>query len=169
MVAIAFSIGNSIYAQEKNSVGIGLNLNQFQNDFGIGIHVVSPYFFNNSVAVKLGGNIQWLQHANVNETTWNPYGNMQVGFRGRHSIIENTLFVYGEGGTVLLVPTSTLSNRQTIVGGYGLLGFELLANNRLSYFIELGGMGTDAKADKLISKPIFSNGFTISTGVRFRL
>lgn len=105
----------------------------------------------------------------MNQTTWSPYGTVQLGFRGRHSIIKNTLFVYGEGGTVLITPTSALSTRQTIVGGYGLLGFELLATNRLGYFIELGGMGTDATADKLVSKPIFSNGFTISTGIRFRL
>lgn len=47
-----------IYAQEKNSFAVGLNINQFQNDFGLGVHVISPYFANNSVAVKLGGNFQ---------------------------------------------------------------------------------------------------------------
>ena len=51
----------------------------------------------------------------------------------------------------------------------GLLGFEFLANQRLSYFVELGGMGTGAKADKTPLKPIYSNGFTASTGIRFRL
>ena len=42
-----------IYAQEKNSFAVGLNINQFQNDFGLGVHVISPYFANNSVADKI--------------------------------------------------------------------------------------------------------------------
>jgi len=44
-----------------------------------------------------------------------------------------------------------------------------LGNQRLSYFAEIGGMGTGAKADKIPSKPIYSNGFTTSAGLSFRL
>jgi len=57
-----------IYAQERNNFALGLNINQFQNDFGIGVHIISPYFTNNSVALKLGGNFQWFQHTVNNET-----------------------------------------------------------------------------------------------------
>lgn len=163
------SICSFIYAQEKNSFGVGLNLNQFQNDFGLGVHLVSPYFANNSVAVKLGANLQWLQHIDKNETKWSPYNNFQLGIRGKHQIIENKLFVYGEGGTVLIVPNSIFSTKQSILGGYGLFGFEFSTSNKSGYFIELGGMGSGATADKIPSKPIFSNGFTTSTGFRFRL
>lgn len=163
------SLSSFIYAQEKNSFGVGININQFQNDFGLGVHIISPYFANNSVAVRLGANLQWLQHIDNNETTWSPYSNIQLGFRGRHQIIENKLFVYGEGGTVLILPNSAFSTKQKLFGGYGLFGFEFSYSNRLGYFIELGGMGTGAKADKIQSQPIFSNGFTASTGFRFRL
>ena len=162
------SISTFIYAQEKNNIGIGININQFQSDFGLGVHIISPYFANNSVAVKLGANLQWLQHIDNNDTLWSPYSNMQLGFRGRHQIIENKLFVYGEGGTVLILPNSIFSTKQSIFGGYGLFGFEFSTSNKSGYFIELGGMGTGAKADKIQSKPIFSNGFTASTGLRFR-
>lgn len=50
-----------------------------------------------------------------------------------------------------------------------LFGFEFTASNRVGCFIELGGMGMGAKADKIQSKPVFSNGFTTSTGLRFLL
>lgn len=169
LAATLLSVSSFIYAQEKNSFGVGLSINQFQDDFGLGVHIISPYFANNSVAVKLGGNFQWFQHTGNNETTWTPYQNIQIGFRGRHSIIENKMFVYGEGGTVLLLPNSKFSTEETILGGYGLFGFEFSANHRLSYYVELGGMGTGAKADKIPLKPIYSNGFTASTGLRFRL
>jgi len=158
-----------IYAQERNNFALGFNINQFQNDIGIGVHIISPYCANNSVALKLGGNFEWFQHTDNNETIWTPYQNIQIGFRGRHAIIENKIFMYGEGGTVLLLPNSKFSTKETVFGGYGLFGFEFLANQRLSYFVELGGMGTEAKADKIPSKPIYSNGFTASTGLRFRL
>jgi hypothetical protein len=36
----------------------------------------------------------------------------------------------------------------------------------VSYFIELGGIGVGANADKVPGKPIYSNGFLISVGVR---
>lgn len=169
LTTLLLSISTFIYAQEKNNFGVGININQFQNDFGLGVHIISPYFANNSVAVRLGANLQWLQHIDNNETIWTPYQNIQIGFRGRHSIIENKIFVYGEGGTVLLLSNSKFSTKQTVFGGYGLFGFEFLANQILSYYVELGGMGTGAKADKISSKPIYSNGFTASTGFRFRL
>lgn len=169
LIAALLSISSLIYAQQKNSIGVGLNISQFQNDFGLGVHIISPYFANNSVAVKVGGNLQWLQHIDHNKTVWTPYSTIQFGFRGRHSIIENKLFVYGEGGTVMLLPNSKFSTNQTIFGGYGLFGFEFFVGNRWSYFIELGGMATGAKADKIQSQPVYSNGFTESTGFRFRL
>jgi hypothetical protein len=36
----------------------------------------------------------------------------------------------------------------------------------VSYFIELGGVGTGANADKVTGNPIYSNGFLISVGFR---
>ena len=56
-----------------------------------------------------------------------------------------------------------------VLGGYGLLGFEFYPHRKGCYFIELGGVGTGATADKIPSSPIYSNGFLISTGIRFHL
>jgi hypothetical protein len=169
LTTILLSISQVIYAQEKKHFSVGVNINQVQNDFGLGLHTTSPYFANNSVAVKLGANIQWLQHIDKNETIWSPYYNIQLGFRSRHPIIKDRLSVYAEGGTVLLFPNAIFSNKRTIFGGYGLLGLEFSANKKIGYFIELGGMGTGALADKIPTKPIYSNGFTSSFGIRFIL
>lgn len=158
-----------LFAQQKNKIALGFNLNQFQSDFGLGVHVISPYFGNNAVAVKVGANLQWFQHSDGDETVWSPYNNFQIGFRGRHPVVKDKIFVYGEGGMVLLLPNSKLSSEKSVFGGYGLFGFEFFANKSLSYYIELGGMGTAAKADKVATKPIYSNGFTSSVGLRMQL
>jgi hypothetical protein len=39
----------------------------------------------------------------------------------------------------------------------------------INYFIELGAVGTGAKADKLPTNPIYSNGFLMSVGFRFHV
>ena len=44
-----------------------------------------------------------------------------------------------------------------------------LVLNRNSYFIEIGGIGTGATADKVANKPIYSNGLMLSTGFRIYL
>lgn len=169
LMAALLLFNRSVYGQEKKRFGVGFTINRFQNDFGLGVHAVSPYFAGNAVAVKLGGNFHWFQHIDNQRTVWTLYYNIQLGCRGRLPVIDKKLFVYGEGGPVLLLPGSRLSSRQTIFGGYGLFGFEFMATERLGYLIELGGMGTGARADKVPSEPIFSNGFTASTGLRFRI
>ena len=39
----------------------------------------------------------------------------------------------------------------------------------MNYFIEMGGVGTGAIAEKSIGKPIYSNGFLLSVGLRVNL
>lgn len=153
-------------AQSFNTPGVGININQFQRDFGIGLHLVSPYFANNRVAVRAGANLQWLQHSKNNETTWSPYGHFQLGIRGRQPIIEDKIYIYGEGGSTLLLPNSNFSTAKTHWGGYGLFGFDFWATEKFGYYLELGAMGIGAKADKIPDAPIYANGFTSSVGCR---
>lgn len=42
-------------------------------------------------------------------------------------------------------------------------------NPSSNYFIEIGAVGTGAKADEVVNEPIYSNGLTISTGFRLNL
>ncbi len=42
----------------------------------------------------------------------------------------------------------------------------ILAIGNISNYIEIGGVGTGAKSDKVSGKPIYSNGLLISAGAR---
>ncbi len=145
---------------------IGFNLNQFQRDYGLGVHLISPYFFNSTSAVRVGANFQWLEYFNGTETVWNTYQSFQAGFRGRSTIVSDKIYIYGEGGFVILLPNSEFSTESVNFGGYGLFGFEFKPASKFAYFIELGGMGSGAVADKVGGKPIYSNGFITTVGFR---
>lgn len=157
-----------ISAQNLNKTSVGFQINQHQNDFGVGLHLVSPYFANQKAAITVSTNIQWLEHLKSDEWTWSPYGHVKLGFRGRQPIIEDKIFVYGEGGLLLLIPNTEFSSKKSQAGGYGLFGFEFHTGCLVSFYLELGAMGTGAKADKLRGNPIYSNGFTSSVGMRIK-
>ncbi len=56
-------------------------------------------------------------------------------------MVDDRIFIYGEGGGLVLFPSATFSTEKIRMGGYGLFGFEFYPSPRFSYFIELGGMG----------------------------
>lgn len=156
-----------VNAQTKsNKLEIGFNVCQYHKDFGLGIHLVSPYFANSKIAFRLGANAQWFEQANGTETTWMPYQNIQLGVKSRNMILEDKIYIYGEGGMLAILANKNISSTRTLFGGYGLFGFEFKPFNRFGYFIELGGVGTNATADKMLSKPIYSNGFLVNVGFR---
>jgi len=66
-------------AQEglNKNFGIGGQVGQHQRDFGIGLHITSPYFANQKMAVRLKGNLNWNEHLNIySETTWTSYSKL---------------------------------------------------------------------------------------------
>lgn len=65
-----------------------------------------------------------------------------------------------------LFPSDAFSSRSVQFGGYGLFGFEFLLDQHMRYFLEAGGVGTGARADRIEGAPIYSNGFVINVGVR---
>lgn len=150
---------------------LGYNLNQFQHDFGIGLNLTSPYFFHHQVALRVSGNLQWLQNVLpfTAETTWSHYGAYKAGVTSIGAFISKSIRMYGEGGLVLIVPNKDFSSKSTVFGGYGLFGFSFFVRQNLSYFIEMGGIGTGAVAEKSLYKPIYANGFTTSVGIRISL
>jgi len=158
----------SMKAQNLNKTSLGFQINQHQKDFGVGLHLVTPYFANQRAAITISGNAQWLEHITDDEWTWSPYGHVKLGFRARQFIIEDKIFVYGEGGPLLLIPNTEFSSKKSPAGGYGLFGFEFDTGCLVSFYLELGAMGTGAKADKLTANPIYSNGFTSSAGLRIK-
>ncbi|MCW5900531.1 MAG: hypothetical protein KIT10_14800 [Flavobacteriales bacterium] len=151
----------------RNGFGIGGQVGQHQKDFGIGLHLTSPYFAHKKTAVRLRGNVLWNEHLNgASETTWSSYSNLSLGFVQTVGELGDRMRVYGEGGAIYLFPSEEFSTRSVVFGGYGLFGFEFFLDEHMNYFIEAGGVGTGARADEIPGKPIYSNGFLINVGVR---
>lgn len=160
---------NTLKAQEKpikNTLGIGFQLSQFQRDFGIGLNLTSPYFVNEKIAIRLKGNLIYNENVQDSITKWIPYSHLSFGIIGVGGKIGENIRLYGEGGVIALFPSNKFSSNKLEIGGYGLFGFEFFMNRGSNYFIELGGVGTGAIADKIVLKPIYSNGLLISTGFR---
>lgn len=151
---------------KTNKIEVGFSVNQFQKDFGVGVHLISPYFIHSKVAVRAGANLQWFEYFNGTETTWSPYQNFQLGLRSRSEIFENKIFIYGEGGVVTILPNSDFSGKSVKFGGYGVFGFEFKPISNFAYYIELGGVGTGATANNVANNPIYSNGFLMNVGLR---
>jgi len=163
----SFDAGDPDAVQSNsNKIEIGFNISQYQKDFGIGLHVVSPYFMMKMVAIKAGANIQWFENSDGIETTLTTYQNIQVGMRSRSNLVSHGISVYGEGGVFIILPHRDFSSQSSVVGGYGVFGFEFRILPGFAYFIELGGVGSGATADKIAGKPIYSNGFLTNVGLK---
>ena len=98
--------------------------------------------------------------------TWTPYSNVSLGIMSVGGYLTDFLKLYGEGGVIGILPSNRFSTKDVAMGGYGLFGFEFFMQNGFNYFIEIGGIGTGATADKIATKPIYSNGLSVSTGFR---
>ncbi|MBL7104991.1 MAG: hypothetical protein ISS18_11745 [Bacteroidales bacterium] len=171
LVLIVFGLIGVANAQEEkisNKFGMGFQLNQYQNDFGLGLNMTSPYFAHDKIAVRFRGNFMFNEHVKNNETTWTPYSNISLGLIGVAGKVCDFIRLYGEGGIISLFPSDEFSSEEFVFGGYGLFGFEFYMNSRSNYFIEIGGVGTGATADNITNEPIYSNGLLISTGFRIQ-
>jgi hypothetical protein len=147
--------------------GIGYQLVQYQSDFGFGVNINSPYFANEHIGLRLKTNLMYNQNVVDGQSQWMTYSNVSLGMIGVAAVINNSIRLYGEGGVLVVFPSSKFSNESFVMGGYGLFGFEFFFSRSGNYFIELGGIGAGTTADKIETKPIYSNGFSISTGFRF--
>jgi hypothetical protein len=176
VIITLFSLSLPAEAQDKlpdraNKFSFGFHLNNYQQDFGLGLNVTSPYIASGWVAFRGRANMQFHQHLDTeNSTTWSPYGSFQLGVIGVGGVAGGFARFYGEGGLMLILPNADFSSSSTEIGGYGLFGFEFFMATDpavpVSYFIELGGVGAGATADKIPGNPIYSNGFLISVGFR---
>lgn len=167
-IATALLISHSSLGQESPSTktSFGFNLGQYSRDFGVGATITSPYFFKGYAAVRLRANLMFYEHPLNQEITWTPYSNFTLGFVGVGGTISDFARLYGEGGFIFIMPGNEFSSSTSEIGGYGLFGFEFFMNPHMNYYIELGGVGSGATADKVALKPIYSNGFLIQTGFR---
>src|SRR6478736_1639108 len=146
----------------KNGLAIGYQLAQYQNDFGFGLNFTSPFYFGQNVGFRLKSNVMFLQHIDASGfTTWTPYANVSLGMIGIGGMVSENIRLYGEGGLLVLFPSARFSSQSAQVGGYGLFGFEFFLSKGFNYFIEIGGVGIGALADKVPHQPIYSNGLSV--------
>ncbi len=165
---LAVAAASPAFAQaepENESASVGYELDRFQNEFGVGINATTPYFLNGSLAVQVAAVHAWYSGIVGTDETWVGYNTYKLGVVGSHRVTTHVR-TYGVGGIALVAPNKDVSRKKTVSGGYGGFGFEFLNNPNLTYFIELGGIGTGLRADKLPGKPIYSNGFLETVGMR---
>lgn len=154
----------------STKMGFGFQVGQIQREFAIGLNLTSPYFMYDNIAVRVKGNLVWHEHINsIVETTWTSYSNLSIGVVGVGGQVGTFVRLYGEGGVLFLFPSDDFSSESSELGGYGLFGFEFFMSPNMNYYLEVGGVGTGAIADKVIGKPIYSNGLLINVGFRFLL
>jgi hypothetical protein len=155
--------------RDFNKMSYGFHLVKFHQEFGFGVHLLTPEYKNLRINVKT--NLNWLNIPDAQgNQIWTEFLNNQIGINYQRCITSR-INLYSEGGIVLLYPNVSFSDESVNFGGYGLFGFEFFFTENTtrnpSYFIELGGIGTGAVANKIISNPIYANGFLISVGYRF--
>jgi hypothetical protein len=170
IISSILAMSSGLRAQQESPVntglGFGFQLVEYQNDFGLGMSINSPYFLHNSIGLRLKANVMYNQHLTEGNAQWTPYSNISLGVIGVGGYVSDRIRLYGEGGTICLLPSSSFSSEKAVFNGYGLFGFEFFFAPIGNYFIEIGGIG-GAVADKADTKPIYSTGMMISTGVRF--
>lgn len=153
-----------------NRTAFGGHIGQYQRDFNLGLNLTSPYFCYNKIAVRARANMAWNEHLNTsNEMTWSPYSSVSVGVVSIAGQVGDFIRLYGEGGVLLLFPSKDFSSSSANLGGYGLFGFEFFMCEHANYFLEVGGVGSGAHADKIAGSPIYSNGLLINVGFRYQL
>ena len=155
-----------------DGVAVGWDISSFANNYGVGVRFDTARFAHGRLQVQVAGHIAWVDGVPVGEveSAWAPYSLVRVGIV-RSAPIGRLLRFYGGGGFALILPTHRVSEDAARGGGYGLTGLEIAMpeGTRTRWFVELGGMGSGARADRLEHSPIYANGFTIGWGFRYRL
>ena len=157
----------AVEKEGRQAMSIGTELNEFSGSFGVGANFTSPYYFENSFAVRITFNQAWLPATVGTEQTWYGFQVLRVGLVGG-SIMKDMMRMYGVGGLLVGFPNSAFSS-STVVGGFGAFGFEFISGHSVNYFIELGALGTGAQAEKVAGQPIYLNGFQSTVGFRYSL
>ena len=155
---------------------VGYSIQRYQDDFGTGLLAATPTFLGDSLRVTLGGGLGWYPHATNDDgdQDWAPYGDVRLVLEGGHRAPGTQVRTYGFAGPVLFITPSRLSDERVSIGGTGGFGFEYYfmsekGDGPVSYFTELGGIGTNTRADRLPGRPLIANGFAVTAGFRFHL
>ena len=164
---------DTLSPQNKSShIALGIQMSSFGQDFGWGLHLTSPYFAKERLAVRLSAQYQYYEHVDTSKNTvWSPYWAFDLGLVSASAVLLDFLRLYSHTGAIVALPNAQFSSKVVAFGAFSKLGIELMFSSNQkawgSYFIEGGWVGIFSAADKLPNAPIYGNGFLASTGVRF--
>ncbi len=172
LVVIFVLFSFSLAIENKNKVereksGIGYQILQYQKDFGFGLNYTTPKFYNDSLALRIKSSLIYNENVQNSETVWSQYSNLSLGLVGNAGNVENNVRTYWETGLLVVFPATDISDKKSVFGIYSLFGFEFYGYPDFSYFAEIGGVAINCVAEKSVNKPIYSNGLSISSGLRF--
>ncbi len=167
--AVAVGPGGGFH--RTSGVSVGGCLSRYQDEFGFGASLTSSYFVGKSLAVRVTGSRCYLDAALEpgRESQWTGFWVLRTGLVSVTGLAGRACRLYAEGGPALALPADRFSD-DIAFGGYGLFGFEFFpgdpAASPVSYYVELGGIGLGAEAEKAVGRPSYANGFLVAGGVR---
>ena len=181
IVTVTFALGaNRAIAQTAveppSNVGsaIGVAVERVQDNFGVSGTWSSRAFFDEKARMTASGGVAWYPNGtgSSGNQEWLPFGHSRVVVESGHRVGRAPLRLYGFGGAMLIFRSERLSDDVLAVAGVGGFGFEFFAPTTsmdapVSYFIEIGGVGSGARAANLPGQPILLNGFLVQSGLRF--
>ncbi|MFD2203886.1 hypothetical protein [Shivajiella indica] len=153
----------------NQGLGLGFQINQFQQDFGFGVQVSSPSFWNEMAVLRFKTNLVFHQHLHQGQYEWSGYQNLTLGLVGYGGYVTENIRIYGEGGLIGLLPSTKFSNEKFLASGYGSFGTEFFSTPGFHFFLEIGVAPTRARADLMPGMPFYHNGFYTTMGLRSNL
>lgn len=169
LVAILLLFSTQTNAQDssksRNPWSAGFQLNEYGNDFGFGLHAITPRLFGYT-HLFIGYDYQLFQHKAAIPEEWIGFNQFRLSLVTKMPVIPGKIDVYGSGGTLLALIPESLSSKSIAFSGTGTFGLQVYWYEHFSYFFELGGYGRLIEADNLANRPTIGGGFTLSVGGR---
>lgn len=167
------SQSNVAYPRAGN-LALGFEITDFQNDYGLGLNLTTPYFFKDTMSVRLHGGIAWFEGVAADEalndmdSQWIKYFPVRLGWVISVGLGSGLTRLYAEAGGLIYLGAKDIA-KDIVVGGYGQFGFEFFPAilSPVSYFFQAGGMGSSGKGTEIMTEPSVGNGFMMEVGFRW--
>lgn len=166
---VCFVLASGGLAQDQNKpqgFSAAFSLMELAENFGIGLEVQSPLFFN-AAAVQIEAKAFWLNAPESSEL-WYPFLAVRAGLVGYPLTQGGIMRLYGYGGVELVLTslwTDYIDAEQFRFGGFGGFGFEFFFVPQACYYIELGSTGSAAVTR--YNQRLYRNGFETIVGLRW--
>jgi hypothetical protein len=152
------------------SMALAMSVGKRGGDFSLGAQVMAPSFLDGLLTIF--GDVDLLyKEGKIPGAVlkWYPYLLASIGLQVTAAQTD-WMRLYASSALTVFLPCTEVRSLWH-VGGYGGFGVELFfaSGGGSSYYIEIGGAGTTARADILMDEPYLGNGLTIKAGCRFLL